>query len=190
MNKIIILTFLSTIALIACKNPEKKIDNLQIAKDYYKALDNSDDSRIKQLLTDSLLTKETGYDYEQTFSLQEYMEWVKWDGIFDPSYEILEIVEVDTIVKAKISKIDKRIVFLHEAPIVTDQVIRFVNDKISIVETTKYVNFNDSIFVENRDKLVSWIDKNHPELKGFLYDQTEVGGRKYLKAIELYKSKE
>ena len=47
----------------------------------------------------------------------------------------------------------------------------------------------DSTFVKNRDGLVNWIDENHPELNGFIHDQTENGGLKYLKAIELYRNK-
>ena len=187
--KIIVLSCLLVIGLISCENSEKQIDQLAIAKNYYKALDNSDDSGITHLLTDSLLTKETEYDYEQTFTLKEYVEWLKWDAAFDPNYEILEIAREGETVKAKISKIDKRISFLHEAPIVTNQVIRFENDKIISIETTQYVVFNDSLFIKNRDDLVSWVDENHPELNGFLYDQTEAGGMKYLKAIELYQSK-
>tara|TARA_R110002167_G_C12410901_1_gene627904 strand:- start:185 stop:532 length:348 start_codon:yes stop_codon:yes gene_type:complete len=113
---------------------------------------------------------------------------LKWDSIFDPTYKILQIEQEDEIVKAKISKIDKRISFLHQEPIVTNQIIRFDNDKIIGLETTVYVIFNDSIFVKNRDRLVNWIEENHPELNGFLYDQTKTGGLKYLKAIELYKN--
>lgn len=165
------------------------MDTLAIAKKYYKALDTSDYSEITLLLTDSLVTKETEYDYEQTFSLKEYVEWLSWDAVFDPTYEILQIEREDEIIKAKISKIDKRILFLHEEPIVTNQVIRFHNDKIISIETTEYVGFNDSIFVKNRDGLVSWIDENHPEMNGFIHDQTETGGIKYLKAMELYKNK-
>ncbi|WP_157941293.1 MULTISPECIES: hypothetical protein [Arenibacter] len=189
MNRTVILSLLLISGFISCKNYEKEIDKLGIAKKYYKALDYSDNSEIALLLTDSLVTKETEYDYEQTFSLKEYMEWLKWDSVFDPTYEILQIEQEDEIVKAKISKIDKRISFLHEEPIVTNQVIRFDNDKIISIETTEYVIFNDSTFVKNRDGIVSWIDENHPEFNGFIHDQTEIGGMKYLKAIELYNNK-
>jgi hypothetical protein len=72
---------------------------------------------------------------------------------------------------------------------VTDQVIRFDGDRITSIETTKYIIFDDSIFVKNRDELLSWVDINHPELNGFINDQTKTGGMKYLKAIELYKNK-
>ncbi|MBC8769317.1 hypothetical protein H4O18_15070 [Arenibacter sp. BSSL-BM3] len=86
MNKIVILTLLLIIGFICCKNSGKDIDKLEIAKKYYRALDNSDNTEIALLLTDSLVTKETQYNYEQTFSLEEYMEWLKWDSVFDPTY--------------------------------------------------------------------------------------------------------
>lgn len=184
MNKIIVLAFLLTIGFTSCKNSKKEIDKLEIAKQYYKVLDNSDDSGIAALLTDSLITKES--DYEQTFSLAEYIEWLKWDSVFDPTYETLQIEQENGVVKARVSKIDKRIFFLHEGPIVTNQTIRFDDDKIISIETTDYVNFKDTIFIKNRSNLLSWVDENHPELKGFIHDQTKKGGLKYLKAIELY----
>lgn len=189
MNKIVILSLLLTIGFTSCKNPKKEIDELEIAKEYYKVLDNSDAAGIVTLLTDSLLTKETQYNYEQTFSLKEYVEWLKWDAVFEPTYKILQIEQEGEIVKARISKTDKRILFLHQEPIVTNQVIRFDANKIVSVETTEYITFNDSIFVKNRDSFLSWIDKNHPDLNGFINDQTEKGGINYLKAIELFKNK-
>lgn len=171
---------------VSCKNSEKEIDKLKIAEKYYKILDNSDVSEIEPLLTDSLLTKETEYNYEQTFSKKEYIEWLKWDSLFQPKYKILEIGKENGAVKARISKMDKRISFLHKKPIVTEQIIRFDKDKITSVETTKYIVFNDSVFVRNRDRFLKWIDDNHPEINGFIFDQTKTGGMKYLKAIELY----
>ena len=189
MFKTIMLSLLLLPAFISCRNSDKGIEKLEIAKTYYRALDSSDNLGMELLLTDSLVTKETAYDYEQTFSLEEYLEWLKWDSVFDPKYNILQIEQEDEIVKAKISKIDKRISFLHQEPIVTNQIIRFDNAKIISIETTEYLIFNDSTFVKNRNSLINWIDENHPELNGFIHDQTETGGLKYLKAIELYKNK-
>jgi len=184
MNKTIILVLLLTIGFISCKNPVKEITKLEIAKKYYKVLKDSDDSKIAILLIDSLLTKES--DYEHTFSKDEYIEWLKWDSVFHPTYKILQIKQENEIVKAQISKIDKRILFLHEKPIVTNQVIRFDDDKIISIETTDYINFDDKTFLKNRSKLLSWVNKNYPEFGSFIHDQTKKGGLKYLKAIELY----
>ena len=186
MNKIKTLFFLLIIGIISCKNSESEFDKLEIAKKYYEVLDKSNASGIAALLTDSLLTRETEYDYEQTFSQKEYIEWLKWDSVFEPTYKILEIRQENSVVKTKVSKTDKRISFLHEEPIVTEQVMRFEKDKITSLETTKYLIFNDSLFVANREKLLKWIDENHPELDGFIHDQTEAGGIKYLKAIKLF----
>jgi len=189
MNKFKVLLLIITVTIVSCKNPEKEIDKLEIAKKYYNVLDKSNVSGIETLLTDSLLTKETEYGYEQTFSKEEYVEWLKWDSVFEPQYKILQIKQENGIVKSKISKTDKRISFLHKEPIITEQVIHFDKDKITAIETTKYVVFKDSVFVKNREDLLNWIDKNHPELNGFIYDQTKSGGMKYLNAIELYESK-
>lgn len=188
MNKTILVLLLS-IGVLSCKSSEKRVDKLGIAKQFYKILDNSKASEIKNLLTDSLITKETQYNYVQIFSLEEYIEWLKWDSVFNPTYRILKIEHNKGIVKAKVSKIDKRILFLHEEPIITNQVIKFDNNKIISLETTEYLVFNDSTFVKNRAKFLNWIDQNHPELNGFIYDQTKIGAIKYLKVIELYQNR-
>jgi len=186
MNKTIILLLI--IGLISCKPSDKEVSKLQIAQQYYNALDKSDASAIESLMADTILMRETEYDYEEVFTLDRYVEWLKWDSVFDPAYEILETEQENEIVRAKVSKIDTRISFLHQEPIVTNELIRFANGKIISIEKTKYVVFNEAVFVQTRDSLVSWIDKTHPELKGFIQDQTERGARNYLKAIELYKS--
>jgi len=184
MIKNIVLYLLLAIGFTSCKNSEKEIDKLEIAKRYYKVLDDSDTSGIRALLTDSLLTNES--DYEQAFSKAGYVEWLQWDSVFDPTYETLQIEQENGIVKAKISKIDKRILFLHEEPIVTNQIIRFDDGKISSIETTDYVNFKDTTFLKNRSAILSWTGENHPELNGFINDQTKKGGLNYLKAIDFY----
>ena len=187
MNKSIVLIFLS-IGLISCKHSAKQIDKLDVAKRYYKALDHSDGASIKLLLTDSLLTKIPAYAYEETFSSEDYTQnWLKWDAVFDPSYEILNIVLENGVVIAEISKLDKRIAFLHEKPFVISEVLSFQKDKIMTIETS-YLNFDEHTWDKNKTELLEWIDKIHPELNGFIYDQTEKGGLKFLKAINLYKN--
>ncbi len=193
MKKIIALLVFFTIGFVSCKSYEKEknkeMSKLEIAKQYYKALDNSDGTILKTILTDSLFTKETDYDYEQTFLRDIYIEeWLKWDSVFNPKYKTLVITQENEIVKAKITKNDKRINFLHKEPTVWTAVIRFHNDKISSIERTNVV-FNEKVWGENRTKLLSWIEENHPELNGFINDQTKSGGIKFLKAMELYENK-
>lgn len=186
MNKTIALLLLLTIGFISCKNSEKEIDRVEIAREYFKVLDNSDYSKLSDWFPDSLKTIEG--EHKNTYSKSEYLEILKWDSVFEPNYEILKIEQKDGIVKAKISKMDKRIFFLHEKPFITNQIIRFKKEKIISIETD-YVNFDYPTWEKNKNGLLSWIDKNHPELNGFINDLTEDGGMKFLKAIELYKNK-
>ncbi|WP_338731391.1 hypothetical protein [Mangrovimonas cancribranchiae] len=186
MNKFTVLLLLITIGIISCKNSGKEIDKLEIAKEFYIAIDNSNPLKTTELITEKFTTIDDGF--EQKYSGNEYAEWVKWDSVFQPTYEILKIEKENGIVKAKISKTDKRISFLHHEPIVTDEIIQFEGNKIKNINRTS-ASFNVEEFVKNRDELVNWITENQPELNGFLNDQTKSGGMNYLKAIELYKNK-
>ncbi|MEO8772729.1 MAG: hypothetical protein ABI371_00230 [Gelidibacter sp.] len=189
MNKIIVLSLFLTFGFISCKTSEKEIDKLEIAKKYYKFLDSSDGSGMFALLGESIVVRENEDDYEENFSKEGYLEWLEWDSVFDPTYKILEIEQENETIKAKISKIDKRIFFLHDEPMVWNEIIRFDNNKIVRVDRIRYEDFNVAIFIKNRDELLSWIDENHPELNGFLNAQTKSVGMKYLEAIELHQSK-
>ncbi|WP_438712539.1 hypothetical protein ACSTS3_09630 [Aquimarina muelleri] len=189
MNKTIALLLLLTIGFISCKNSEKEIDKLEIAKQYFKVLDNSNSSKMKDLLTDSLITSIPKYEYEVRYSKNDYVEkWLKWDSVFEPTYKVLEVNLENGIVKAKVSKIDKRIFFFMQKPFLTNEILRFENDKIITIET-EYLNFDEETWEKNRNGLLNWVSENHPELNGFIDDQTEVGGKKFLKALELYKNR-
>ena len=181
MQKSIISLLFILIVFFSCK---ERISKIELVKKYYETLNNSDFSNVSSLLSDSILSKEV--KYKMMFSHEDYLELLKWDSTFKPEYKVINISEEDEIIKTKISQKDKRILFLNEEPIITNQVIRFKNGKILNIEIVDYIVFNDSIFIRNRTKLINWIDINHPELKGFLHDQTKKGGLKYLKAIEFY----
>ncbi len=185
MSKSIVLLLLLTIGLISCKSSEKEINRVEIAKQYFNVLDNSDYSKMSDWFADSLTIIEG--EYKQTYSKNDYQEFLKWDAVFAPKYEILEISQSNGIVKAKISKMDKRISFLHEEPFITNQIIKFKKDKIISIEI-EYMDFNEVTWERNRNGLLSWIDETYPALNGFINDQTESGGIKFLKAIELYKN--
>lgn len=189
MNKIITLSFFLAIGFISCKTAEKEIQKLEIAENYYKFLDSSDHSGMLTLLSDSIVIRESQDDYEEKFSQQGYIEWVKWDSVFSPTYKVLEIEQENGIVKSKISKIDKRILFLHEEPMVWNEIIRIENSKIVKVERISYDVFNVEIFLKNRAGFLKWIDESQPDLTGVINDQTKTGGIMYLHAIELYQNK-
>ena len=186
MKKTIAILLLFTIGFISCENSEKEIKKLDIAKKYYQALDNSDSSQMLTLIGDSIVIRENADNYEERFSQNGYTVWLEWDSVFEPTYKILEIQEENEIVKAKISKDDKRIFFLTQEPMIWTEIVRFEDKKIVKIDRIEYEVFNVSKFVEKREKLVNWISKNHSELSGFLYPQTKSVGKKYLKAIELY----
>ncbi|RED43954.1 hypothetical protein DFQ10_104145 [Winogradskyella eximia] len=188
MNKIILLLVV-TVTLLGCKTSEKEVDKLELAKRYYKFLDSSDTSSMLTLLGDSIVIRESEDNYEERFSKKGYINWLEWDAIFEPTYKIIEIEQDSEMVKAKISKIDKRLFFLHEEPMVWNEIIQFDNNKITRVERVKYEVFDISRFVKNREVLVHWVDKNHPELNGFLEAQTKSVAMKYLKALELFQNK-
>ena len=187
MFKRYLFGLLIIIFFISCESSEKKVDKVKLAKTYYQILDQSKISEISGLISDSLVTKEIEYDYEQVFSKQQYIDWLKWDSLFNPTYKIIEIKEENGTVKAKVSKSDQRILFLHKESTVYSQTLYFEDDKITTIEN-KNVVFNDSIWVKNREVFLKWVDQNHPELNGFIFDQTKLGGLKYLKAIEYYKN--
>ncbi|MEL0650216.1 hypothetical protein V6246_02215 [Algibacter sp. TI.3.09] len=187
MKKLIVLLLILVMGFASCKNSEKQIDKVEISKQYFKALSDSDYSKISNCVTDSIATIEG--EYKITYSKKDYLELLKWDAVFNPNYKILEIEEAGGMVIAKISKIDKRIAFLQEVPFITHQTIKFQKEKIINIET-EYLDFREATWERNKNTLISWIDKNHPELNGFIHDQTESGGIKFLKAIALYKNRE
>lgn len=186
MKKILASVLLIAITTISCKTSEKEIEPLQIAEQYYSVLNNAEITEMNNLLADRLLTKEGVY--QQVYSPEEYSEFLKWDAVFEPSYEILEMEYRDGVVHAKISKSDKRILFLHESPFIINQTIKFYKDRITSVET-EYENFDQATWGKNKNDLLTWMNRNHPEFNEVIYDQTESSARQFLKVIEMYKNK-
>lgn len=183
----LVISLILSVGMNSCKNSDKEINKIELVKKYFKHLNHPKTFNTITLFTDSLWTKEG--DYEQIYSLNEYQDWLKWDAIFEPTYKILQIKQEDSIVIVNVSKIDKRISFLHGEPIITKQLFQFNHDKISSIETYEYINFKEAIFIQNRNMLLSWVEENHPELNGFLYDQSEKGATKYLNAIHLFNNR-
>jgi len=188
MNRILIICLLLLVGLVSCKKSENTIDKLEITEKYFVALDESNSTKMKDLLNDSLITTIPKYEYEVRYSKNDYLgKWLKWDSIFEPTYKVLEMNLENGIVKAKVSKVDNRILFFMQKPFLTNEILRFKNDKIITVET-EYLNFDEETWGKNRNRLLSWVSENHPELNGFINDQTEAGGKKFLKALELYET--
>ena len=190
MNRILITSLILLFGLVSCKNSEKTIDKLQIAENYFVALDESNSAKMEGLLADSLITTIPKYEYEVRYSKNDYLrDWLKWDSIFEPTYKVLEMNLENGNVKAKVSKSDKRIIFFMGKPFITNEILRFKDDKIIELET-EYVNFEEDIWGKNRTELLNWTKENHPELNLDLNIniQTESGGKLFLKAIERYEN--
>ena len=190
MNRILIISLILLVGLVSCKNSEKTIDKLQIAENYFVALDESNSAKMQDLLADSLITTIPKYEYEVRYSKNDYLRnWLKWDSIFEPTYKVLEMNVENGTVKAKVSKSDKRIIFFMGKPFITNEILRFKGDKIIELET-EYINFDEETWGKNRTELLNWTKENHPELNLDLNInmQTESGGKKFLKAIERYEN--
>lgn len=166
------------------KQAQATIPKTQLVEQYINALNKSDFQQVRFLFFDSIRLKEL--DYVSVFSKDDYYHLFQWDSTFHPTYKILEIQEDKSGVKMKVSKECKRILFLNQEPIVTHEFVKFKDNKIMSVDIIDYKVFNDSIWSLNRANLVSWITTNHPELNGFLHDQSKQGALNYLKAIQLY----
>ena len=78
--------------------------------------------------------------------------------------------------------------YLNEGPVVTKERLILMDDKIYSLEVVAYISYNHEKWIGNREKLVDWISLNHPELNGFIHDQSLNGGVNYMKAIELYEN--
>ncbi len=139
---------------------------------------------ISEMSADNVIQKEL--DYRLPLTKSKFIALIKWDIAFDPKYKILNIEAFNDGVKVRVSKEGKRIHFLHEKPIITEEFFEFTKGKISTVGTTKYISFDQEKFVSKRIQLRKWVDDQYPELNGFLYEQTPEGAVKYLKAIAAY----
>ncbi|WP_374959401.1 hypothetical protein [Gilvibacter sp.] len=174
----------------ACKQQAEKFDPLPVAEKYYSALNRGVSSALSDLINDTLTTLEPKYDYEQKFSLVDYTNWLEWDAVFSPTYELQSMEVKDGVVEAVVSKMDKRIAFLHEEPTVIRQALYFNQGKISAIETREELKFNAELWNAKRQLLLDWIAANHPEMESFIFDQTKAGGRRYLKALDLYAARD
>jgi hypothetical protein len=182
MKKTIFILLLLSF-LIACKS--EKATHQEIVTNYYKARDAFNYNALKTVIDDSITV--IGGDYVMPYNLDSYYEEFKWDSIFRTSYKIVELIEEDDWVMATVVSNSIKYEFLKNNPLTCQYRISFNSDKISKIESLECLGVNWDIWQEQKDTLVSWIDKNHPKLDGFIHDMTMNGALNYLKAIALYK---
>ena len=178
--KIVPITLLSALLFLACQSTNKE----QLAQDYYKALNTSDFERIAEIQFDSVRIKEGSF--YTAYAVNDYVNWLKWDSVFQPTYKILDVKAEGEAIALTISKVCQRIQFLNEGPMISKERIRFKNGKMYELEIQEIVDFDDKGWNARREELVNWIAEQHPELDGFIFDQSLQGGLNYRKALELF----
>lgn len=172
--------------ITCCTN--QKLGHKETVTAYYKAFDSGDFEKINSVVYDSI-TIVTG-DFITPLNRDSFYTFYKWDSIFKPSYELLEIEEKNNDIIATITQNNIRNEFLKNNPLKLKVKVSFVSDKITKLEELNYIDVNWNIWAQHRDSLVSWIKINHPELDGFVNDMTMQGAINYKKAIELYNGRE
>lgn len=183
MQKIILILVVALL-VFACGSKKQEPAELELVKKYIQALNQSDYPTVISLFKDSVRMNELVY--KSTFSKQQYYSLFQWDSVFKPTYTIEEIQLMDRYVEMKVAKKCERILFLNEEPIVTKEQVYFDENGIKSVDIIEYIIFNDELWNTNREKLVTWTANNHPDIDGFLYDQSLEGGLKFKEAIHRF----
>jgi len=170
---------------MSCGNQE--LSKKEVAANYYKARGSSNYNEIVKLISDSLTITEG--DYVMPYNANTFYEVFKWDSIFQPSYEVIELEEKnqEVIASVKLSSIRNR--FLKNDYMICKYKLSFNSSKINNIESLDCEGADWNAWEKERDSLVNWIGVNHPELNGFINDMTMQGAQNYLKAIEFYESK-
>ena len=176
-----LLIFLVIGFLVSCNAP----DNKSLYKEYINSYVNKGFESISNILADTILIKDIE-NYEVRYSKQDFRTYYQWDSVFQPRYEIMKLTSTDSTVNVTQSVSSLRFEFLGNNPLITKQRIYFDNRKIKTIENLKYLNVDWEIWTSKRDSLINWIDSNHHELAGFIYDMTPNGAEKYIEAMRLY----
>ncbi|ARN76991.1 hypothetical protein BST97_02685 [Nonlabens spongiae] len=119
-------------------------------------------------------------------SRDTYYDYFQWDSVFNPRYKVLNIKSVDDLVEIRLETTSDRLKFLENNPLVTEQQIHLIDQKISKIDFTSYGDVDWNHWSAKRDSLISWMKVHHPEHPEFIYDLTKTGAENYIKAIALF----
>ena len=184
MKYYFILLFLITL-LIGCER--KRVTPSELVIEYYDAFNSSDFNRITNVIADSIIIIEG--EYVVPYSQESFYEQFKWDSIFHSTYEIVELEEQDNKIVVTVASSSNRYKFLRNDPLTCKFRISFDSGEITKLESLDCQGADWNIWQAERDSLVNWTLRNHPELDGFIHDLTMQGAINYLKAIELYENR-
>lgn len=165
----------------------KKLAPNELVTEYYEAFNSSDFNRLTNVITGSITIVEG--EYVMQYSQESFHEQFKWDSIFHPTYEIIELEDQKGELIATVASNSKRYKFLKNDPLTCQFKISFRSDKITKIEALQCVDADWNVWQMERDTLVKWVGENHPALDGFIHDLTMHGALNYLKAIELYENR-
>lgn len=177
------IALLVVCCLIGCN--EQKRTPKEMVKVYYQSLDLGDYNSIKLVISDSITLVEG--DFVMPYDKGSFYEHFKWDSVFRTSYELLNIEEKNNQVFATVASKSIKNEFLQNNPLTCTFKISFKSGKISGIENSKCTGTDWALWETQRDSLVSWVAKTHPNLNGFVYDMTMKGAMNYVNAISLYK---
>lgn len=179
-NTLLLLSFLCFFA--GCDH--QKLTSEETVTEYYNARDTGDFKKLKTVVSDSI-TMISG-DYVMPYTRESFYEQFKWDSVFKPSYDIIELEEENNQVIVTVAQANIRNEFLKNNPLVYRVKISFVSGKISKLEDLEDVGTDWNVWLKKRDTLVGWVKKNYPEQDGFVNDMTMKGAMDYVNVIDLY----
>jgi hypothetical protein len=181
MKKIYIIIVLIS-CFVGCGNQEAT--PIETVENYYQARTNGDYKELKKLVNDSVTI--VAGDYIMPYDSAGFYEQFKWDSVFKPSYKVVELREEKSQVIAAVAINSLKHEFLKNNAMTCEYKISFSSGKISKIEELECKNADWMSWQQERDSLVNSINKNHPELNGFIYDMSMKGAQDYLKAMILY----
>ena len=160
----------------------------RLISQYYEGFKNSDFNQIRSTVSDTLIITEG--DYIMTYSPDNYYDHFKWDSTFKPTYNLVAIESQDNTITTTVSVSSIRFKFLKNDPLICKYKFAFNSGKIIKIENLDCIDVNWKLWQKERDSLVNWVKLNHPELDGFINNISAQGAKDYVKAIELYNTKD
>lgn len=162
------------------------VDHKTQVEAYFAALDAGSIDRARTFVSDTLTISEG--DYSTDYFGDLFYEHYRWDSIFQPSYEILELREEGEEIVAMVASRSVRYEFLQNNPLSCERRISFQEGKIRNIAIGECPSADWETWEARRDTLVRWIASHHPEFDGFINDLSMQGAQNYMQAMELYEN--
>ena len=168
--------------MLSCQS--NRFHPVETVNAYFESRDSRDFKEIVKYVHDSLIITEG--DFVMGYDDDSYYEVFKWDSVFHQSYKVvdLELEGKSVLATIKINSIKHE--FLKNPDMTCLFRISLIGGNISKLESLDCPDADWAVWSEERDSLVSWISKHHPDLDGFINDMSMEGAINYLSAIKLY----